>query len=36
MIAIPDGRLRFAPHWPNALDEVQVVLGALDEVLAER
>jgi hypothetical protein len=27
----PDGRLRFAPHWPNALDEVPRVLSALDE-----
>ncbi len=26
----PDGRLRFAPHWPNALDEVPRVLCALD------
>jgi selenocysteine lyase/cysteine desulfurase len=31
---IPDGRLRFAPHWPNALAEVPVVLDALDEALA--
>ncbi len=22
----PDGRLRFSPHWPNALDEVSFVL----------
>ncbi|MBX3268762.1 MAG: aminotransferase class V-fold PLP-dependent enzyme [Sandaracinaceae bacterium] len=26
----PDGRLRFAPHWPNALDEVPRVIDALD------
>jgi selenocysteine lyase/cysteine desulfurase len=32
---IPDGRLRFAPHWPNALDEVPGVIEALDESLAE-
>lgn len=31
----PDGHLRFAPHWPNALAEVDVVLGAMDEALAE-
>lgn len=33
--AMPDGRLRFGPHWPNALDEVPRVLDALDEALAE-
>lgn len=31
----PDGRLRFAPHWPNAHAEVELVLGALDEAIAE-
>lgn len=31
----PEGLLRFAPHWPNALGEVPLVLGALDEVLGE-
>ena len=30
--ATPDGRLRFTPHWPNALDEVPQVLAALEEV----
>ncbi len=35
-VAIPDGLLRFAPHWPNAEAEVPLLLGALDEVLAER
>jgi cysteine desulfurase / selenocysteine lyase len=29
----PDGRLRFAPHWPNALDEVPRVIEALDACL---
>ena len=28
--ARPDGRLRFAPHWPNALSEVPAVLAAVD------
>jgi cysteine desulfurase / selenocysteine lyase len=28
---IPDGRLRFAPHWPNAHAEVEGVLEALDD-----
>ncbi|MCB9598724.1 MAG: aminotransferase class V-fold PLP-dependent enzyme [Sandaracinaceae bacterium] len=28
----PDGRLRFSPHWPNALAEVPRVLAALDDV----
>ncbi len=31
---IPDGLLRFAPHWPNALDEVEVVRTAVGEALA--
>ncbi|MBW2463454.1 MAG: aminotransferase class V-fold PLP-dependent enzyme [Deltaproteobacteria bacterium] len=26
----PDGRLRFSPHWPNAIDEVGLVLEAVD------
>jgi selenocysteine lyase/cysteine desulfurase len=29
-VATPDGALRFAPHWPNALDEVERVAEALD------
>lgn len=33
--AIPDGRLRFSPHWPNSLAEVPQVLEALDESLRE-
>jgi selenocysteine lyase/cysteine desulfurase len=32
-VANPDGNVRMAPHWPNSLDEVSVVVGALDEVL---
>jgi selenocysteine lyase/cysteine desulfurase len=31
----PDGLMRFAPHWPNAHDEVPEVLDAVDEALAE-
>ena len=31
----PDGRMRFAPHWPNSQDEVPAVLDAVDEALAE-
>ncbi len=31
---IPDGVLRFAPHWPNDPPEVDVVLPALDASLA--
>lgn len=27
---MPDGHLRFAPHWPNSLDEVPKVAAALD------
>lgn len=33
--AVPDGVLRFAPHWPNSLDEVAHVTRAIDESLAE-
>jgi cysteine desulfurase/selenocysteine lyase len=32
-VSIPDGRLRLAPHWPNHLDEVPVVLAAMDLAL---
>jgi len=32
--ALPDGLLRFAPHWPNSLDEIPFVLGAVDESLS--
>lgn len=35
-VSLPDGLLRFAPHWPNALEEVELVLGALDEGLREQ
>jgi selenocysteine lyase/cysteine desulfurase len=28
--SMPDGLLRFAPHFPNALSEIDTVLGALD------
>lgn len=31
----PDGLMRFAPHWPNARDEVRLVLDAVDQALAE-
>lgn len=31
--SIPDGALRFAPHWPNHADDVPVVLAAIDECL---
>jgi len=30
----PDGLMRFAPHWPNAHDEVPKVLAIMDEALA--
>jgi selenocysteine lyase/cysteine desulfurase len=32
--SMPDGLLRFAPHFPNALSEIETVLAALDEALA--
>lgn len=30
----PDGLMRFAPHWPNAIDEVPAVLDTIDAALA--
>lgn len=33
--SIPDGRLRFAPHWPNALEEVDVVAAAVADAIGE-
>jgi selenocysteine lyase/cysteine desulfurase len=32
--SMPDGLLRLAPHFPNALSETETVLAALDEALA--
>lgn len=32
--ASPDGWLRFAPHWPNALAETERVVAAVDNILA--
>ncbi|MES1185929.1 MAG: aminotransferase class V-fold PLP-dependent enzyme [Myxococcales bacterium] len=32
--SMPDGLLRFAPHFPNALSEIETVLNALDAALA--
>ena len=32
--SIPDGVLRFAPHWPNHRDEVARVLDAVDDAMA--
>ena len=31
----PDGLLRFAPHWPNSIDEVPLVLDKIDDSLAQ-
>jgi selenocysteine lyase/cysteine desulfurase len=31
--SMPDGLLRLAPHFPNAVSEIETVLGALDEAL---
>ncbi len=31
--SIPDGLLRFSPQWPNALEEVPVVLEAVDQAI---
>ncbi len=32
--SIPDGKLRFAPHWPNSTEQVPELLTAIDESLA--
>lgn len=32
--SMPDGLLRFAPHFPNPLSEIETVLDAVDQVLA--
>jgi cysteine desulfurase/selenocysteine lyase len=34
-VAIPDGRMRFSPHWPNALVETDDLVAIIDEVLGE-
>ncbi|MCB9794120.1 MAG: aminotransferase class V-fold PLP-dependent enzyme [Alphaproteobacteria bacterium] len=34
--SIPDGKLRFSPHWPNSLAEVPRVLDAVDQVISAR
>jgi selenocysteine lyase/cysteine desulfurase len=31
--ATPDGALRFAPHWPNAVAEAATALGVVEEVV---
>jgi len=31
--SMPDGLLRFAPHFPNSVSEIETVTGALDEAL---
>ncbi len=33
--AIPDGVLRFSPHWPNAEEEIPLVLAAVDAALRD-
>jgi selenocysteine lyase/cysteine desulfurase len=34
LASMPDGLLRFAPHFPNAVSEIETVLDALDAALA--
>lgn len=34
--ALPDGVLRFSPHWPNALAEVELIAERVDAALARR
>jgi selenocysteine lyase/cysteine desulfurase len=35
VVGTPDGKLRFAPHFPNSLEEIPLVAAALDEALVE-
>jgi selenocysteine lyase/cysteine desulfurase len=35
-VTFPDGHLRFAPHWPNSLDEVSGVIEALDRCVTRQ
>jgi selenocysteine lyase/cysteine desulfurase len=32
--ALPDGVLRFTPHWPNHVSEIPFVLESIDEIVA--
>jgi len=32
----PDGKLRFAPHWPNHFDEIHLILEAADHLMGRR
>ena len=32
--ALPDGVLRFTPHWPNNVSEIPFVLESIDQILA--
>lgn len=34
VVSFPDGLVRFAPHFPNALDEIPVVRSALEEAIS--
>ena len=34
-VTLPDGLLRFAPHWPNALEEVEKIFRAFDALRDE-
>jgi len=31
--SLPDGKIRFAPHWPNDQAEIELILAAVDEAL---
>jgi len=33
-VNVPDGLVRFAPHWPNSPDEIAIVAGALRQAVA--
>ena len=29
----PDGKLRFSPHWPNSLDEIEAIVDGCQRLL---
>jgi cysteine sulfinate desulfinase/cysteine desulfurase-like protein len=33
-VALPDGRLRFSPHWMNSAEQVDEVIAVVDRLSA--
>ena len=34
VINCPDGLMRFSPHWPNGMHEIDIVLAAVDNFIS--